>query len=465
MNAAAIHRWVAEPTLQRRGVTHVLLAFVLVWAAILTYMYVQRERTNANDPPFQKFAAAMTSSLESIQVADEAVAVVRASEHWLNIRRKEIGVLPGQIKFELLDAQGTRLYASAATQGVALPALRPGTTRIELHGEPQHYYGGTRGSWTLRIIEPVRTGGDFIAYNSTFILQYLLLAVPFVVVPVWLSMRTGLKPLQAFAEKIGDRDPDDLRPIGYRARHRELKPLAGAIDSLLERLRQRFDRERLFVQDAAHEIRTPLAVVSTQAHVMAHASSAEERLRAYGLLNQAIARASHLAQQLLLLATLDTVQRAAPRHIDVAQAARELLAQAAPLAMARGIELSLEAPDHLPCPIDEPAFASIVTNLVDNAIRYGCEGGNVVVTLRGDEERVLLQVQDDGPGIPKAEHALVFERFYRCAGEETPGTGLGLAIVRQAALRMGGRALITAGLARQGIGFLVSLPVPGFVAR
>jgi two-component system sensor histidine kinase QseC len=199
--------------------------------------------------------------------------------------------------------------------------------------------------------------------------------------------------------------------------------------------------------------------------VMAHASSTEERLRAYGLLNQSIARASHLAQQLLLLATLDDVQRGAPRHIDVAQAVRELLAQAAPLAMARGIELSLEAPDHLHCPVDEPAFASIVMNLVDNAIRYGREGGNVVVTLKCDEERLMLQVQDDGPGIPEGEHALVFERFYRCAGEETPGTGLGLAIVRQAALRMGGRALVTAGLAKRGVGFLVSLPIPGFVAR
>jgi signal transduction histidine kinase len=309
----------------------------------------------------------------------------------------------------------------------------------------------------------VRTGGDFLAYNSTFILPYLFLAVPFMVIPVWLSVRSGLKPLQDFARRIAERHPDDLQPIGLRPRHREIQPLAEAIDSLLDRLRLRFDRERLFVQDAAHEIRTPLAVVTTQAHVMAHAGSGVERQRAYGLLNQAIGRASHLAQQLLLLATLDSTQRSASRHIDVAQAARELLAQAAPQALARGMELSLEAPDHLPCPVDEPAFASILLNLVDNAIRYGRADGNVAVTLRCDGERLLLQVQDDGPGIPAAEHALVFERFYRCVGEETSGTGLGLAIVKQAALRMGGRALITDGLERQGVGFLVSLPVPGFM--
>jgi signal transduction histidine kinase len=283
----------------------------------------------------------------------------------------------------------------------------------------------------------VRSGGDFLAYNGTFILQYLLLAVPFIVVPVWLSVRSGLRPLQDFARSIAERERDDLRPLGIHPKHRELKPLAEAIDGLLQRLRLRLDGERLFVQDAAHEIRTPLAVVSTQAHVMAHSATADERLRAYGLLNQAIARASHLARQLLLLATLDDAQRTLPREIDLAQATRELLAQVAPQAMARGIELSLEAPDHLPCSVDEPAFASIVMNLVDNAVRYGRAGGNVAVGLRSDGERVSLHVQDDGPGIPEAEHALVFERFYRCAREDDSGTGLGLAIVRQAALRMG----------------------------
>jgi signal transduction histidine kinase len=460
--AATLRARLAAPTLQRRSVTHVLLAFVLVWAAILTYMYVQRERTNAAQPPMLKFGNAVAQSLLDIEDSGQAVAALRATERWTNIRRKEIGVLPGQIKFELLDASGRSLYRSPALVGRELPATDRPLSRIELDGLPHHFYQGEAGRWTLRITEPVRTGGDFLAYNSTFILPYLLLAVPFMVIPVWLSVRSGLKPLQDFARSIEQRHPDDLRPIGLRPHHREIQPLAEAIDSLLERLRLRFDRERLFVQDAAHEIRTPLAVVTTQAHVMAHAGSDAERQRAYGLLNQAIGRASHLAQQLLLLATLDNTQRSPPRQIDVAQAAREMLAQAAPQALARGIELALEAPDHLPCPVDEPAFASILLNLVDNAIRYGRPGGNVAVTLRCNGERLLLEVQDDGPGIPAAEHALVFERFYRCVGEETPGTGLGLAIVKQAALRMGGRALITDGLERRGVGFLVSLPVPGF---
>src|SRR5690606_2046524 len=130
-------------------------------------------------------------------------------------------------------------------------------------------------------------------------------------------------------------------------------------------LRGKLDRERVFVQDAAHEIRTPLAVVGTQAHVLAHASCPQDRQRALARMDQAIARASHLAQQLLLLATLEGEPRAAPRHVDVAQAVRELLAQLAPLAMERRIELALEAPDHLWVTVDEAALGSIVGNLVD----------------------------------------------------------------------------------------------------
>jgi two-component system sensor histidine kinase QseC len=436
-----------EPTLQRRSVLAVLAAFFVVWAVLLAYQYHKYMQALDEKQPFQKFGAAVLLSLDELPDEAQAVAALRASATWINIRRREIGRLPGELQFELRDPQGRLLYGKIdADQGRHL-----------------HWQASGR-RWNLRVVEPLRSAEAFIAGNTSFIGEYLLLAMPFVLLPVWLSVRTGLRPLKTFAQSIAARSPDDLRPLEAAPKHRELRPLAAALDGMLERLRQRFERERRFVQDAAHEIRTPLAVVTAQAHVMAHAQDTAERARAYGLLNQAIARASHLAQQLLMLATLDDALPAAARTIDVAQAAREILAQMVPQALARRIELSLEAPDALQAAIDEPTFTSILINLVDNAIRYGGAGGNVVVSLRGDGERIHLQVQDDGPGIPEAEQALVFERFYRRTGEEAPGSGLGLAIVRQAALRMGGRALVTAGLERRGVGFLVSLPVAGFAA-
>src|SRR5690606_17414870 len=152
--------------------------------------------------------------------------------------------------------------------------------------------------------------------------------------------------------------------------HRELRPLEQSLDHLFAQLRQKVERERVFVQDAAHEIRTPLAVINAQAHVLARSPDAAERAQAQAHLEQAIARTSHLAQQLLDLAALDEAQRPAPRDIDVAHWLRAALAQAAPAAMARQIELSLDAPDHLPARLDLPALESVVQNLIDNAVRY-----------------------------------------------------------------------------------------------
>ena len=139
---------------------------------------------------------------------------------------------------------------------------------------------------------------------------------------------------------------------------------------------------------------------------------------------------------------------------------RGALAQAAPQAIARQIELSLDAPDTLPARLDQPAFESIAHNLIDNALRYTPHGGNVAVALRREGAALQLSVQDDGPGIPTSEHQRVFERFYRGAGHAANGSGLGLAIVRQAVLRMGGQVQIGVGVNGKGVGFFVSIPLP-----
>jgi signal transduction histidine kinase len=443
--AARLRAWVADASLQRRSVAYVMAAFVLVWAVLLAYQYLKYERMLQEEQPFQKFGAAVLLSLDDIADGEQAAATLRATERWMNQRRQEIGRLPGRVQFELRDLQGELVHSS-----------------LDPHIGPHLHYEGRGRHWALRVAEPKRSAGTFVAYNLPFIGEYLLLALPFVLVPVWWSVRRGLRPLADFAAAIAQRRPHDLRPLAEVPAHRELKPLAAALDALLRQLRERFDRERQFVQDAAHELRTPLAVVMTQAHVMAHAAGAEDRARAHVLLHQAVGRASHLAQQLLLLASLDSTQATAVRRIDVAQALREMLAQLAPVAMQRGIELSLEAPESHWATVDEAALQSVVVNLVDNAIRYGRAGGNVLVKLVDDGERLTLQVKDDGPGIPERERSLVFERFYRAAGQEASGSGLGLAIVRQAAARLRGRVSFSEGLAGCGVGLDVSIPVAGF---
>ncbi|MDP3230657.1 MAG: HAMP domain-containing sensor histidine kinase [Acidovorax sp.] len=454
----------AEPTLVRRSVVSVLLAFVLVWAVLLGYIFITYKQAINNEPGLQKYGDALLVSLQDLTDPAHAAAAIASTETWTYIRRRQSGIFPGKTLHTLSDTAGHPVYVSPELEALNLPPPRAQATGViteaNAQGTVYRIYTGHNARWALRVFEPKRTDSAFLAYNGRFILPYLLLAMPFVLIPVWLSVRNGLRPLQQLARRIAQRHTDDLQPVGFNARHRELKPLEQSLDTLLARMRQKVERERAFVQDAAHEIRTPLAVINAQAHVMARSQSEDERTQAQAHLEQAIARTSHLAQQLLDLAALDEAQRPAPRDLDVAQWLRAALAQAAPEAMARQIELSLEAPDTLPTRLDVPALESIAHNLIDNAVRYVAAGGNVALTLRHESGQLHLAVQDDGPGIPATEHNRVFERFYRGLGHAANGSGLGLAIVRQAVLRMGGQVRVGDGLNGQGVGFFVRIPLP-----
>ncbi|HEY8360264.1 MAG TPA: ATP-binding protein [Ramlibacter sp.] len=452
-------RWsrLVQPSLQLRTALWVLGAFVLVFAVLVGYGYVQMRQVIAgNASGLQRYTEALLQSIEGLDDS-HARAAIEVTASWTAVRRRQIGQLPGRTGHVLRGADGREVYTDPDLRGADLGS-GPGMRRLDVAGVHYRVYELHSPQWRLQVTEPWRTVPQFVASNTGFILPYLLLAFPFVLVPVWLSVRNGLRPLQQLADGVAQRSPDELRPIGMPVRHRELKPLAQGLDGLFMRLRAKIERERAFVQEAAHELRTPLAVVGAQADVLARSPDPQQRAEAHVHLTQAIARASHLARQLLVLASLDELRAPALRRIDVAQAVRQLLAQAAPAALAKGMELSLEAADALWCEVDERALESIVFNLVDNAVRYGHAGGSIAVRLVLEAGELRLDVRDDGPGIPAAEHGRVFERFWRGAGHDAPGSGLGLAIVQQAALRMNGSAMLTSGLGAAGVGFLVRVP-------
>jgi signal transduction histidine kinase len=239
-----------------------------------------------------------------------------------------------------------------------------------------------------------------------------------------------------------------------------MKPLAGALEGLLGKLRQKIEAEQTFVASAAHEMRTPLAVVTAQAHVLAKATTDEQRSDAEHQLEAGMSRASHLIDQLLVLAGVDMDHPSARTTVDLAQLARQEIAHFVPAATARDIDISLDTPDRLAVMLEPQLFRSVLQNLVDNAIRYGREGGRVTIQLVRRDGAVVLSVTDDGPGIAESDRSRIFDRFYR--GEKPPdaqGTGLGLAIVKQAAARMDGKLQLTGGFDGRGCCFSLEIPV------
>ncbi len=451
--------WLREPSLMRRTVAALGIAFVLVLLALLVHDYMETRQSYVQDLAIHHRAELLAPELGALSDVVEAgrlmTSLARINEHW----RALSGQSHGRVIHQLRDASGAvrAAYPPAATD--AFTAGPAPVTQQTVHGNAHWVATQPAGPWILVIAEPAEPLAPLLWRLTDDILDKLLLALPLVMLPVGLALWTGLAPLRRLARALAARDPQDLSPLGVRPPHRELRPLAEAFEGLLAQLRRKLEHERRFVQEAAHELRTPLAAVTTQAHVLAHANTPEDRQRAEALMVQMLQRASHLSQQLLDLAVLDeagTQTRA--QAVDLVPLLEQALAMAGDTATLRGLELSLDAPEALQALLPLAPWQSVLHNLLDNALRYVPTGGRIEVGLRQDASGLELRVADDGPGLPPEWRERAFDRFWRAPGQPVSGSGLGLAIVQQAARRLGGRVHIEDGLAGRGIAFVLSWP-------
>jgi two-component system sensor histidine kinase TctE len=276
---------------------------------------------------------------------------------------------------------------------------------------------------------------------------------------VWLGVSRGLGPLRALSEEVARRTATDLTPLAPHQGPEEVSPLIAAVNQLMARVRDAISVQRRFIADASHQLRTPLAVLRANAESALREKEPAAVREALAQLRDHSQATSHLASQLLSLARAEPAEGVASRAevLDLATIAREACAALVPEALARHADLGFEG--RYPCPVRaQPLLVrELIGNLVDNALRYA-PGGTITIHVgRAPDSRVLLVVEDDGPGIPPAERARVFERFYRIRGTQGDGAGLGLAIVREIARGHGG----TVDLAdREGGGLRVEVRFP-----
>ncbi|UVJ43106.1 sensor histidine kinase [Pseudomonas sp. LS1212] len=244
---------------------------------------------------------------------------------------------------------------------------------------------------------------------------------------VWFAISAALRPLERLRTAVEDRQPDDLRPLPLVEVQRELWPLVQALNHFTERLRGQFERQAQFIADAAHELRTPLAALKARLELGLRAPQSEVWRETLESAAQDTDKLTHLANQLLSLARVENGARAiaegGAQLLDLSQLTRELGMAMAPLAHARGVALALEAEEPVWLRGEPTLLNELLSNLVDNALAHTPAGGNVILRVSPPG---VLEVEDDGPGIPIEERERVFERFYRRGAQ---GTGLGLAIV------------------------------------
>lgn len=446
-------------SLVRRIVLALLAAFLLVWAVLLVNEYATFKRQQWRQDGLGQLAQILVAALDFDDM-EQARIVLAASETQYNLWRRQ-GPLAdaGDILLLLEKADGTPVYASVPVRERRIPGADSGSESVEIDARAYWSLVHTTPRWRLQLLEPAIEDTDILRLLSSNLLPSLLIAFPFVLLPLWIAVRRGLSPLRVFAAQVAARDPNDFSPLEPQLRYAELQPLSVAFNDLLVKTRHGIARERALVQDAAHELRTPLAVVAAQAYVLVNAVDDGQRRQAQSALEQAVTRTSHLVRQLLTLAALESGATRTVKGTDLVQTAREILIVATTAARAKSINIALESADQLKANLDIAAFHSVLENLLTNAIAYSSEGAHVLVSLEREGEWLRLRVADNGPGIAAEELPHIFNRFYRGRAVTALGSGLGLAIVQQAVDNMGGAIKVLPGLDGRGAAFEVRWPL------
>lgn len=360
---------------------------------------------------------------------------------------------------QISSDDGFLLYYSQAR--VRLP-VRPtdGYTTVDTDDGLWRVYALREGGMTLQVAQPMPMRNHLAGQAALRTMAPFLLALPILAALLWLAVSRALKPLDAVTNAVKARSATSLPPLPEHSAPEEVRPLISALNDLLVRLERALETQREFVADAAHELRTPLTALKLQVQLAERATAPAERAAAFDNLKRGLERAAHLVQQLLTLAREEPSAGDRPMtEVELGELAAEVVGTYSALAESRGVDLGLARRDsELAVRAQRDAVATLLSNLVDNALRYTPRGGRVDVSATRGNDGVLLEVTDEGPGIPLAERERVFDRFYRRADTDVPGSGLGLAIVRSIAHRHNARVQLDAGPG--GLGLTVRVVFP-----
>ena len=364
--------------------------------------------------------------------------------------------------FKVRDAQQRVLYRNDAATDIALSRSAPdGLSWTSIAGQRWRLFSlwDPQRSLQLLVAEPTSHRDDISRGFFYRIALFGLLLVALATIAIWWSIHRVFRVLQASADEVSARTPDELADVRLAGAPAELHPLLLEINRLFGRVRQSRDNEQRFTADAAHELRTPLAAIKTNLQVLQRARSEDEREEFIAALGASVERATRLVNQLLALAQLDPQSQAetALAPGDLAHLLAQQGAQWQALAAQYGLSLSVNmAP--APCALHADSLQMLLRNLVENALRYTPAPGFVVVSCGVENDRSYVRVADTGPGIAEDLHERVFERFVRLGSTALPGSGLGLSIVRRIAERHGAQIVLDTGL--QGRGLAVSVVFP-----
>ncbi|MGF6967659.1 two-component system sensor histidine kinase QseC [Paraburkholderia sp. WC7.3g] len=458
------------PSIRRRLVLLVLASIAIVWGGALVSSYRLATREVA------QWEEARLAELAQILALLDPASLATLANARIDVREEEKGgepgaselddddALPRDALFQVRAANGAVLAGSPQLRALAawdLP-LPPASGAQDVTLGDQLYHSFTLRETTpghsVRVFEPANTRSDLVSGVVSRIARPTLIALPVLALLVWFSIGWSLAPLKVLSAAIRARDINRMEPVGIGRTPLEVRPLVDAINQMLARLHHALELERAFTADAAHELKTPLAAIKVQAQVaLAEPDIALQKV-AMERVVQGVDRSARLAEQLLLLARLDVQERLPTEPLKPAAIAKDTLLANRRNAQHKHINVMLVG-DMLAEIDAEPVLIGILLdNLLDNAIKYGCTGGNVEVAVQRADERVQVSVRDDGPGVAPDDLARLTNRFFRATGNQATGSGLGLSIVARIAGHFGASLQLGAGIGGRGLAVQVSFP-------
>lgn len=368
------------------------------------------------------------------------------------------------IVVQLWSRDGQLLFRSSTEERAPAPSVSGFSSAPDDDDIWRSYAHRTAEGGFLQVAQELSERQEMAAASAFHLLLPLLAVLPLIAVFTAWTVSRQLRPLRVLAEQLRSRGALTQSVIVVPQAPVELAPVVAALNQLLARQAEAAHQQRDFLADAAHELRTPLAVVSLQAQRAQQVIDPVERREALDALKRGVERATRLVTQLLALArtepgAADVGAMTGLAPIDFEILLKTVLAELYPLAAEKQIDLGLTESRRCEIQGDAEDLRSLIVNLVDNAIRFTPSGGRVDVALKVADRRASLIVSDTGPGIPPERRRLVFERFVRHGTADIGGTGLGLAIARQVAERHGGSIVLEDGDAGCGLRARVSLPL------
>ncbi|NEX64710.1 ATP-binding protein [Noviherbaspirillum galbum] len=370
---------------------------------------------------------------------------------------------------QVWTAEGKRVYQTPSYRNLPPPGPTGYGVIQSSMGKWRTYKVESNGRVVqiAQLLDRRRSRAMTIAFESV----WPLLPVAFLLFgAAWWVVTSALRPVNRIGAELADRNAMSLTPVSHLGVPREVMPLVAELNSLLGRLAKAIDSQQHFIADAAHELRSPLTALTLQIQTLSRARSPEAKEQATRRLAEGVERSRRLIEQLLALARQERVpERADGTRASLADVVRKAIADTILLGGSRGIVLECRQLDDVVVPASPDDLHILVRNLLDNAMRYTPEGGQVDVTLAHAESKddlaggALLTIDDSGPGIPQESRERVFDRFYRLPGNEASGSGLGLAIVRAIASRHGAEIRLEQsplGGLRVAVRFASAVPAP-----